>query len=192
MTLIFLICLIVLCRNLKNFKRKIERYVYMWVKCLASTTSIRRQCHHSLSLVFTLATEILLFLRDVVLRTWNLSLGTERSEASCPSRRTFVGDLGTHNPRSQGRQTLLIFWWTKYVLYNRVVLVCTVNVYIPTSMGRRPILRYQVLKVRKNYTYFPYNLRTDSYVFCREYCKQFEINTARRLLSAVFIARHFK
>ena len=31
--------------------------------------------------------------------------------------------------------------------YNRVVLVCTVNVYIPDSLGRRPILRYQVLQV---------------------------------------------
>ena len=29
-------------------------------------------------------------------------------------------------------------------MYNRVVLVCTVNVYIPTSLGRRTILRYQV------------------------------------------------
>ena len=28
---------------------------------------------------------------------------------------------------------------------NRVVLVCTVNVYTPASLGRRPILRYQVL-----------------------------------------------
>ena len=28
-------------------------------------------------------------------------------------------------------------------MYNRVVLVCTVNVYIPSSLGRRPILRYQ-------------------------------------------------
>ena len=32
-------------------------------------------------------------------------------------------------------------------MYNRVVLVCTVNVYIPSSLGRRPILRYQVLQV---------------------------------------------
>ena len=32
-------------------------------------------------------------------------------------------------------------------MYNRVVLVCTVNVYIPTSLGRRPILRYKVLQV---------------------------------------------
>ena len=32
-------------------------------------------------------------------------------------------------------------------MYNRVVLVCTVNVYIPASLGRRPILRYQVLQV---------------------------------------------
>ena len=30
-------------------------------------------------------------------------------------------------------------------MYNPVVLVCTVNAYIPASLGRRPILRYQVL-----------------------------------------------
>ena len=34
-------------------------------------------------------------------------------------------------------------------MYNRVVLVCTVNVYIPASLGRQPILRYQVLQVPK-------------------------------------------
>ena len=34
-------------------------------------------------------------------------------------------------------------------MYNRVVLVCTVNVYIPASLGRRPIHRYQVLQVPK-------------------------------------------
>ena len=34
-------------------------------------------------------------------------------------------------------------------MYNRVVLVCTVSVYIRASLGRRPILRYQVLQVRK-------------------------------------------
>ena len=34
-------------------------------------------------------------------------------------------------------------------MYNRVVLVCTVNLYILASMGRRPILRHQVLYVRK-------------------------------------------
>ena len=79
-------------------------------------------------------------------------------------------------------------------MYNRIVLVCTVNVhsYIPACLGRRPIPRYQVLKVRKNCTYFTYSLKTDSYVSCREYCQQFEINTARHLMSAVFIARHFK
>jgi hypothetical protein len=27
-------------------------------------------------------------------------------------------------------------------MYNRVVLVCTVNVYIPPNLGQRPILRY--------------------------------------------------
>ena len=71
-------------------------------------------------------------------------------------------------------------------MYNRVELVCTVNVYIPASLGRRPILRYL-----QNCTHFTYNLRTDSYVICREYCKQFEID-ARHLVSAVFIARDFK
>ena len=34
-------------------------------------------------------------------------------------------------------------------MYNRVVLVCTVNLYMPASLGRRSILRYQVLQVRK-------------------------------------------
>ena len=34
--------------------------------------------------------------------------------------------------------------------------------------------------------------RTDSYVRCREYCEEFEINTARHLLSAIFIARYLK
>ena len=32
-------------------------------------------------------------------------------------------------------------------MYNRAVLVCTVNVYIPASLGRRPILCYQVQQV---------------------------------------------
>ena len=32
-------------------------------------------------------------------------------------------------------------------MYNREVLVCTVNVYIPAIMGWRPILRYQLLHV---------------------------------------------
>ena len=49
-------------------------------------------------------------------------------------------------------------------MYNRVVLVCTVNVYIPASLGRRPILRYQVLyRYLKNCNHFTYSLRTDSY-----------------------------
>jgi hypothetical protein len=77
-------------------------------------------------------------------------------------------------------------------MYNRVVLVCTVNVYIPAGLRRRPILRYQILQVRKTCTHFTYSLRTDSYVCCREYCKQFEINTAKHLLSAIFIARYVK
>ena len=57
-------------------------------------------------------------------------------------------------------------------MYNRVVLVCTVNVYIPASLGRWPILRYL-----QNCTHFTYSLRTDPYVSCWEYCKQFEINS---------------
>ena len=86
-----------------------------------------------------------------------------------------------YNPRSQ---TLLIFWWPN--MYNRLELVCTVNVYIPAIMGRRPILRYQVLK---NCTHFTYSQRTDSYVICREYCKQFKI-----ILPDTFCQqyRHFK
>ena len=32
-------------------------------------------------------------------------------------------------------------------MYNRVVLVCTVKVYIHARLGRGPILRYQVLQV---------------------------------------------
>ena len=79
-------------------------------------------------------------------------------------------------------------------MYNRVVLVCTsiVNVYIPASLDRRPILKYQVLQVpTKFYSLYlqPWGLILIS---CKEYCKQFEINTARFLLSAVFIVRHFK
>ena len=35
-------------------------------------------------------------------------------------------------------------------MYNRVVLVCTVNVCIPASLGRWPNLRYQVLQISKN------------------------------------------
>ena len=30
-----------------------------------------------------------------------------------------------------------------------------------------------------NCAHFTYSLRTDSYVSCREYCRQFEMNTAR-------------
>ena len=40
-------------------------------------------------------------------------------------------------------------------VYSRVVLVCTMNVYIPASLGRRLILRYQLLDVRKK-KYSPY------------------------------------
>ena len=40
-------------------------------------------------------------------------------------------------------------------MYNRVVLVCTVNLY--ASLGRRSILWYQVPQIRKNCTHFTYN-----------------------------------
>jgi hypothetical protein len=75
-------------------------------------------------------------------------------------------------------------------MYNRVVLVCTMNVYIPANLGRRPIIRYN--RYLQNCTHFTYSLRTDSCLNCREYCEQFEINTVRHLLSAIFIARYFK
>ena len=77
-------------------------------------------------------------------------------------------------------------------MYNRLVLMCTVNVYILARLGRWPILRHQVLQVRKNSTHFTYSLETDSYVCCREYGKKIEINTARHLLWVVFIARYVK
>jgi len=32
-------------------------------------------------------------------------------------------------------------------MYNQVVLVCIVNIYIPADLGRQPIFRYQVLQV---------------------------------------------
>ena len=62
-------------------------------------------------------------------------------------------------------------------MHNRVVFACTVNVHIPATLRRRPILRYQV---RKNCTHFTYSLRTESCVSCWEHCKQFEMNTARK------------
>ena len=34
-------------------------------------------------------------------------------------------------------------------MYNQVVLVSTVNIYMPASLDRRPVLRYQVLQVGK-------------------------------------------
>ena len=72
-------------------------------------------------------------------------------------------------------------------MYNRVVLVCiVVNVYIPASLDRLPILRYL-----ENCTHFTYSLRTDSYLNCREYCKQFEINTTRHLQSTVIMSKCF-
>ena len=77
-------------------------------------------------------------------------------------------------------------------MYNRVILVCTVNVYIHASLGRLPNVKYQVLQVRQNCTHFTFSLRTNPYVSCRKYCKQFENNNIRHLLSAVFIVRHFK
>ena len=93
--------------------------------------------------------------------------------------------LVSYSPRSQGPQTLLIFWWTKCV-QSSSISVYSERIHTP-SLVRRPILRYL-----QNCTHFTYNVRTDSYVSCREYCKQFEINTTRHLLSAVFIARYFK
>ena len=34
-------------------------------------------------------------------------------------------------------------------MYNRVILVCTVKVHVPANLGRRTILRHQVLQVPK-------------------------------------------
>jgi len=76
-------------------------------------------------------------------------------------------------------------------MYNREVLVGTVNKYIAARLGRRPILRYQVLLVHKK-LYSLYLQSVDWFLSCREYCKQFEINTAKYLLSLVFFATHFK
>ena len=70
-------------------------------------------------------------------------------------------------------------------MYNRVVSVCTVNIYIPD--GQFSDTRYY--RYLQNCTHFTYSLRTESHVRCRVYCKQFEINTARHILSAIFFAR---
>ena len=68
--------------------------------------------------------------------------------------------------RSQGRQTLLIFWWKN--MYNRVVLVCTVKVCIPASLGRRgQFSGTRHCRYLQNCTHFTYSLRTDSYIL---YC----------------------
>ena len=56
------------------------------------------------------------------------------------------------------------------------------NVHKLTSLGQRLILSYKALYVPRNCTHFTYSLKTNSYVSCREYCKQFEINTAIHLL----------
>ena len=58
-----------------------------------------------------------------------------------------------------------------------------------TLRGKSFMLVYKPNSPRSRYvrncTHFTSSLRTDSYVGCREYCKQFEINTARHLLLAV-------
>ena len=77
-------------------------------------------------------------------------------------------------------------------MYNIVVLVCTVNVYIPLAWADGQSSGTRCYRYVKNCTHFTYSVRTDSYVRCREYYKQFKINTARHLLSAIFIARHLK
>ena len=74
-------------------------------------------------------------------------------------------------------------------MYNPVVLVCTVN---PLACADGQFSGPMYYRYVKNCSHFTYSLRTDSYVCFREYCKQFEIKTARHLLSAVFIARHFE
>ena len=50
-------------------------------------------------------------------------------------------------------------------VYVRVVLVCTVSVCILASLGRRPILRYEVRQVSKNLINFTYILRAHFYIF---------------------------
>ena len=65
------------------------------------------------------------------------------------------------------------------------LIVCTVNVYIPASLSRRPILRNQVLQVRKNCTHFTYSLRTDSYVSCRDI-----VNNLKLILSDIFCRQY--
>ena len=55
----------------------------------------------------------------------------------------------TFSQRSQGPRPYLFSDGRK--IYNLVVLVCTVNVYIPASLGRRPILRYQILELRNQF-----------------------------------------
>ena len=47
----------------------------------------------------------------------------------------------SYSPRSQVHQNLFSGGQN---IYNRAVLVCTVNVHMPASLGRRPIFRYQV------------------------------------------------
>ena len=49
-------------------------------------------------------------------------------------------------------------------IYDRVMLVCTVSVCILASLGRWPILRYQVRQVSKNLTNFTYSLRAHFYI----------------------------
>ena len=77
-------------------------------------------------------------------------------------------------------------------MYNRVVLVCKLTVYLPDSLSRGPILKYQLLQVPTNL--YSFYLQCDDWfsLSCREYSKQLEMNTARHLLSTIFIVRYFK
>ena len=71
---------------------------------------------------------------------------------------------------SQGRQTLLIFWWTKYV-QSSSISVYSERLYTANSQVLGTTGTYKILLNLLS-------LRTDSYVSCMEYCKQFEMNTA--------------
>ena len=49
-------------------------------------------------------------------------------------------------------------------VYDRVVLIYTVSVIHACQLGRRPILRYQVRRVSKNFTDFTYSLTAHFYI----------------------------
>ena len=91
-------------------------------------------------------------------------------------------------------------------MYNRVVLVCTVNVYIPASLGRWLILRYQVLQIPygmfglydfsgslqnilKNLLNIIDKMKVsdckEGCVFCFQYLKYQAINVANRCLAVL-------